>query len=685
MQSSLIASGHPFHAAQMEAGCGSGRAVGRLDAMFKPPLNRIAALSTFRLRGSPGPIGILFACVLAALLAAAAAMPARAAEAVLTLDAGTHTAAIRQLAIDADERLLLTASDDKTARLWDIASGRLLHTLHPPIGPDNLGRLYAAAISPAGRLALAGTTAASGGPHRIYLYDMKDMSLIKAIDARGGDIKRLQWSPDGTLLAAAYAGSAAFRVFDDNGRLLHEERLPADAWSVSLSNNGLLALPVSDGTVRVYGIAGRVRLLATLRAGLPDPRGVQFSPDGKLLAVGYQSRRSAREVQVDVFDVMEQTLARSFVFDDVAHGNLRNVAWQRDGSALYAAGSGYRAGNAFLIKRIAWPEGTVATTTAAGNSITDLLPLTDGRVLFATVEPSWGVLRGTQARIVVAPKSAQFLDAAALTVSPDARTVAWRFAPGEARFSFSLDTRDLARGERGATRQARTESSRIPVRGWENSYDVSVAGRAVPMAPTEIARAVAMLPDDAGVLLATSRSLRRIDAGGREVWRVPLPTEARAINVSSDGMLLVAALADGTLRWRHTRDGAPLLSLFATRDGQWLLWDEHGYFDASPGAEHLAGWTVNRADGVQADYFPMARFQDRFFRPELVGRAMAQPVLAGQAAPPPAPAQSSQAAQAAQAAQTFQASQATDPSPAVLQGSGGNSPGSNGGAAAGSR
>jgi WD40 repeat protein len=44
-----------------------------------------------------------------------------------------HTAPIRRIATDAAGRLAVTASDDKTARVWDVASGRLLQTLRIPV------------------------------------------------------------------------------------------------------------------------------------------------------------------------------------------------------------------------------------------------------------------------------------------------------------------------------------------------------------------------------------------------------------------------------------------------------------------------------------------------------------------------------------------------------------------------
>lgn len=552
--------------------------------------------------------------------------PALAASApVLTIDPGTHTAAIRQLAIDPDEQLLITASDDKTARVWEIATGRLLHTIRVPVGADDTGRLYAAAVSPRRVLALAGTTVGRGATQRIYLYDLASMALTRTLSAGKGEIKRLQWSPDGELLAAAEAGVPGFRIFTADGELVHEERLPADAWNLTLSQNGLLALPVSNGTVRLYGIAGRVELLATLRTGLPDPRGLQFSPDGNLLAVGYQSRKSDSEVQVDVFDVLTQTLATSFVFRDVEHGNLRNVAWQRDGSAVFAAGSGYRGRSDFIIKRIAWPAGTAEDTRAAGNSITDLLPTADNRVLFSTVEPGWGLMQHGSAAMVAGPKIAQFYEADLLTISDDARTVAWRFAPAERRFSYSVATRDLQAGERAAIRQARTAGARIDVRDWKNSYDVRVGGKPVDMAPTEISRAVAVMPDESGVVIASSRGLRRLRADGSVAWHVPLPTEARAVNVSADGRLLVVAMADGTLRWRGSSDGRLLLSLFPMRDGRWVLWNEEGFFDASPGSEQMIGWTINRPDDKQADYFPLGRYGGKYRRPEVLGQAFSPP------------------------------------------------------------
>ena len=105
---------------------------------------------------------------------------------------------------------------------------------------------------------------------------------------------------------------------------------------------------------------------------------------------------------------------------------------------------------------------------------------------------------------------------------------------------------------------------------------------------------------------------------------MPLNTEARAVNVSADGRIVVAALADGTLRWRRAEDGAALLSLLPLRDGRWVLWTEAGYFDTGPGAEDLVGWLVPRPGGERADYFGVSRFRERYLRPDIIDQVLPQ-------------------------------------------------------------
>ena len=54
----------------------------------------------------------------------------------LRLETGMHPAGIRHIGVNAAQLYLVTGAYDKTVRLWELASGHLLHTLRSPIGAD---------------------------------------------------------------------------------------------------------------------------------------------------------------------------------------------------------------------------------------------------------------------------------------------------------------------------------------------------------------------------------------------------------------------------------------------------------------------------------------------------------------------------------------------------------------------
>ena len=93
----------------------------------------------------------------------------------LRIETGMHTAIIRKIGVDAACRLIATAADDKTVRLWSIPAGRLERTIRLPIGPGNEGRVLAA-LSPDGRRLAAGGRDASYaklGYHSLSFVDLE--------------------------------------------------------------------------------------------------------------------------------------------------------------------------------------------------------------------------------------------------------------------------------------------------------------------------------------------------------------------------------------------------------------------------------------------------------------------------------------------------------------------------------
>ena len=617
-------------------------------------------------------LGLVLAALLSCLIAASvrpaaaqgagtatqapAAPPANSAtttappQASLVLDLPTHSGPIRRLAVDAQGRTLVTASDDKTAIVWSLAEGRMRHVLRVPVASGEVGRLYGAAIDPPGRtVSVAGTSAAPGGTHRIYVFDLETGGFLRAFDARGGDVKRMAWAPDGLFLAVVYAGAPALRIFDVNGTMWAEEKLPADSYGVSVSAQGQIAVASFDRQVRLYRIrGGRLADEGVIRTTLNDPVSVRHSPDGRWVAVGYfsladevdanaslRARGDAaslrRRVLVEVYGTTSRTVERSIEFRDLAFGNLMTVAWQHDGNALYAGGTGYAREGEHPIKRIPWPQGDPTSVLAATDSIQDMVPLPNGGMAYGSYDGSWGVL-GPDGSVQRRYESAgtRIVQPQWLRVSADAKRVQWqRSAEQPQQQGFSFDERRAGAGtgaSAGGELIAPVDNDRpnFVVTGVPNGFAPSVNNQPIAMLPNEAARGAALLPDRQSMIFAGSRTLRRIGRDGTEAWRLALQTEARAVNVSGDGRLVVAGLGDGSIRWYRASDGALLLSLMVLRDGRWIVWTETGHFDAGPGAEDLVGWLVTRPGGERADFHGASRFRDRFMRPDVIDQVLVQ-------------------------------------------------------------
>lgn len=561
------------------------------------------------------------------------ATPSRAS---LVMNTGSHVGPLRRVALDAAGRTAVTASDDKTAIVWQLDGMRARHVLRVPVQGGEIGRLYGAARDPrSDHVAIAGTSASPGGRHFIYVFDSASGAFERAFDARGGDIKRLAWSADGRFIAAVYAREPALRVFGRDGALWFEQRLPADSYGLSLTADGRIAVAAFDRRIRFYrvGAERRVEPDGEVATTLNDPVSVQFSPDARWLAVGYFSRADERGVQgmlrkrviVDVVDAASRRVERTFEFRDVEQGNLMTVGWQSDGSALYAGGTGYASLGEFPIKRITWPAGEVSSFVAATDSIQDLAALPDGRMAFASFDGTLGIVQGGRVVARSDGRTQRVIDAADLRISADARVVQWLSAGETSPRSFALDSRRLAGEVPDVTAATPLVRPGFIVSDVHNhGLAPAVNGRPVPLLPNESARAAAVLPDRTAMILGASRALRRVGADGRTQWTREQQTETRAVHVSADGRLVVSALSDGTIRWTRAADGAPLLSLLVLRDGRWVLWTESGHYDAGPGAEDLVGWLVTRPGGERADYHGASRLRQRFLRPDVIDQVLTQ-------------------------------------------------------------
>jgi len=126
---------------------------------------------------------------------------------ILRVETGMHTATIWYAAVDAQERYLVTASQDKTIRVWALTDGTLLRTLRVPIDGVDDGKVYAVAVSPDGRVIAAG-----GFARAIYLLSAETGELIRTLAGSPGNLASLAFSRDGRRLAAGF-GTGGIQIY----------------------------------------------------------------------------------------------------------------------------------------------------------------------------------------------------------------------------------------------------------------------------------------------------------------------------------------------------------------------------------------------------------------------------------------------------------------------------------------
>ncbi|HEX5081980.1 MAG TPA: hypothetical protein VFY40_08040, partial [Blastocatellia bacterium] len=562
-------------------------------------------------------------------------------EPILRVETGMHTAKINRIAVDAAGRYLVTGSNDKTARVWELATGRLLRVLRPPIGSGFEGMINAVAITPDGRyVAVAGETGAQWSDreidrenrYSIYVFNRESGAMWNSfrqisLGRLSNAVLSMAFSPDGKKLVATIAGKGV-RIIDrihtdyGAGRDDPEKYNGYEINGIDFDRAGRMATTCTDGYLRLYD--KDVDFVRKVRApGGERPYAVRFSPDGSKLAVGYDD-----STRVDVLDgdSLEELYKASA--SGVRNGDLRAVAWSADGSALYAGGGWHNEKGEYLIRR--WAEagrGRHQDLVAAGDTIMDLAPSEDGGVIFGTREPSWGVFSAKGARVrFVGRETADYRDnQGGFVANETGGVVGFSYeSSGKSPARFSVADRQLnpGLGDGASLRPPRVDG--LPISDWKDSQTPALKGQTkLKLFAGEYSRSLAVAPDAQRFLLAGDRSMRLFDQNGNELWVNEIPASAGSVNISGDGKLAIAALADGAIRWYRMSDGKELLAFFPHKDRKrWALWTPSGYYDCSPGAENLIGWHVNRDKYKAADFYPAGRFRNTYYRPDVISRIL---------------------------------------------------------------
>uniref|UniRef100_UPI0006CF669E WD40 repeat domain-containing protein n=1 Tax=Desulfosarcina cetonica TaxID=90730 RepID=UPI0006CF669E len=543
------------------------------------------------------------------------------------IETGMHTATIRRISVDRHGRFVVTGSDDKTARVWDAETGKLLQVLRPPQAEGSEGKIYAVAISP------DGTTVAVGGwtgyewdrRISIYLFSRSDGQLLRRLEALPEVVSDLCFSPDGRHLAAALWGSKGVRVFDTQywHQISADKDYGDNSYSVDFDPAGRLITTCYDGNVRLYN--NRFQIVAKKAVpGGKKPYTARFSPDGSRVAVVFEDSTA-----VDVLS--DKDLKWQFAADTegIDNGNMYSVAWSRDGRILYTAGYySYQSGWRPILARPEKGRGAPQRWKAATDTILDLQAFDDGRIAFGACDPAVGVFNADGSkRFILRGETLDFRESwKKLCLSIDGSAVAFGYKTLSEAGAWSWQTArfDIANGQLSIDapdindlREPKT--GKESTANWKATKNPRVHGQALQLSPHERSISLAFAPSGQGFVIGCDWYVRFYnDAVTPPRWQVPVPV-AWAVNITADGRYVVAALGDGTLRWYTVDKGREVLALFVHPDGKrWIAWTPQGFFDASPGGSEIFGYHLNQGADKAGEFVAAEQLTEQFYRHDLI-------------------------------------------------------------------
>lgn len=201
-----------------------------------------------------------------------------------------HNGPVTAIALSPDGQILASGSSDRQIKLWNLATGEMLHTFGGRslwFGAGHRERISSLTFSPDGELLISGSD-----DGRIKLWQVGRKQILTTLENHGWIVSALALSPDGQLLAQG-DGDGTVQLWDMGSQTIlatldqHRDWVSGVAFSPSgaesLAEAGPTLVTSSyDKTIRLWDISTR-RLLNTLRGHSDRISAIALSPDGRTL------------------------------------------------------------------------------------------------------------------------------------------------------------------------------------------------------------------------------------------------------------------------------------------------------------------------------------------------------------------------------------------------------------------
>jgi TRAP-type C4-dicarboxylate transport system substrate-binding protein len=230
-----------------------------------------------------------------------------------------HTGEVYEVVFSPDGKYLLTGSEDRTARLWDVASGETVQVFSGHTAGVEVG-----GFSPDGKYIVT-----AGGPDQTArLWDVASGQTMHVLSGHTDLVIRAAYSPDGKYVLTSSVDRTA-RLWDAaTGSEVRVFDHPDVVGSIAFSPDGkTIATGGEDNVTRLWDV-NTGELVNTFIGHTGFVQGVDFSPDGRFLLTG------SADGTAQLWDLATGEVVRIFRSH---RADVQTVTFSPDGSLIATA------------------------------------------------------------------------------------------------------------------------------------------------------------------------------------------------------------------------------------------------------------------------------------------------------------------------------------------------------------
>ncbi len=229
-----------------------------------------------------------------------------------------HSDGVRSVAFSPEGKYVLTGSTDTTAKLWEVATGKEVYTLH-----GHTGEVLDAVFSPDGKYILT-----SSVDHTAKLWDTATGQEVRTLNGHTDEVVSVAFSPDGKYVLTTTGGDDAKLWEVATGHIVRVFSKEELGRGIAFSPDGKYISAASADYKAVVLEVATGREVQVLRGHSNEIYSTAFSPDGKYLLTG----------SIDNTAILWDLATGQPVYVIRGHSSsVRSVAFSPDGKYILTA------------------------------------------------------------------------------------------------------------------------------------------------------------------------------------------------------------------------------------------------------------------------------------------------------------------------------------------------------------